>query len=76
MRTVTVRLPAAGFSAAMADMREWLDRNRFEPTKFKYEQHNEAVALSVDFLNDQERHSPAETSLEPTVVVPRRLRSV
>jgi hypothetical protein len=54
MRTVTVRLPAAGFSAAMADMREWLDRNRCEPTKFKYEQHNEAVVLSVDFPNDQE----------------------
>src|ERR1700730_10659439 len=38
MRTVTVRLPAAGVSAALAAMREWLDRNRYEPTKFNYDQ--------------------------------------
>src|SRR3984893_10159094 len=46
MRTVTVRLPAAGFSAALAAMREWLDRNRYEPTKFNYDQDDEAVVLS------------------------------
>ena len=49
MRTVTVRLPAAGFSAAMGAMREWLDCNRYEPTKFKYDQDSEAV-----ILDDQE----------------------
>ena len=54
MRTVTVRLPAAGFSVALAAMREWLDRNRYEPAKFKYDQEDEAVVLSVDFPNDQE----------------------
>src|SRR5437588_9415819 len=41
MRMVTVRLPAAGFSAALAAMREWLDRNRYEPTKFNYDQDDE-----------------------------------
>ena len=54
MRMVTVRLPAAGFSAALAAMREWLDRNRYEPTKFKYDQDSEAVTVSVVFLDDQE----------------------
>jgi hypothetical protein len=54
MRTVTVRLPAAGFSAAMADMREWLDQNRYEPSKFKYDQELEAVVLSVEFLDDKQ----------------------
>jgi hypothetical protein len=54
MRTVTVRLPAAGFSAAMAAMREWLDCNRYEPTKFKYDQDSEAVIVAVVFLDDQE----------------------
>ena len=54
MRMVTVRLPAAGFSAALAAMREWLDRNRYEPTKFNYDQDEEAVVLSEEFPNDQE----------------------
>ena len=54
MRTVTVRVPAAGFSAAMAAMREWLDGNHYEPSKFKYDQDDKAVVLSVEFPNDQE----------------------
>jgi hypothetical protein len=41
-------------SAALAAMREWLDRNRYEPTKFNYDQDEEAVVLSVEFPNDQE----------------------
>jgi hypothetical protein len=53
MRTVTMRLPAAKFSAAMAAMREWLDCNGYEPTKFKYDQDDETVVLSVEFPNDQ-----------------------
>ena len=54
MRTVMVRLPAVRFSAAMAAMREWLDRNRYEPAKFTYDQNDEAVVVSVEFLEDQE----------------------
>jgi hypothetical protein len=60
MRTVTLRLPAAGFSAVMADMREWLDCNGCEPTKFKYDQDEEEVVLSVEFPNDQEGTAFAE----------------
>jgi hypothetical protein len=47
MRIVTVRLPALEFSAAMADMREWLDQNGYEPSKFKYDQEREAVVRRV-----------------------------
>jgi len=54
MRTVTVRVPAARFSAAMAAMREWLDRKGYEPAKFTYDQNDEAVVVSVEFLEDQE----------------------
>ena len=53
MRRVTVRLPTAEFSAAMAAMREWLDGNRSEPIKFKYDQEDEAVVVSVEFLDDR-----------------------
>ena len=35
-------------------MREWFDHNRYEPTKFNYDQDDEAVVLSVEFPNDQE----------------------
>jgi hypothetical protein len=54
MQTVRVRLPAGQFSAAMAAMREWLDRNRYEPAKFTYEQEDEAILVSVEFLEDGE----------------------
>ena len=54
MRAVTVRLPAAEFSAAMAAMREWLDHKHYEPALFKYEQEDEAVVVSVEFREDEE----------------------
>jgi hypothetical protein len=54
MPTVTVRLPGAGFAAAMAAMREWLDNNRCEPVKFKYDQDDEEVIVYVEFLEDLE----------------------
>ena len=52
MRTVTVRLPAAGFSDAMADMREWLDQNRYEPSKFKYDQDDSSSPRSASAASD------------------------
>jgi hypothetical protein len=52
MRTVSVWLSADGFSAGMATMREWLDRHRYEPTRFKYDQDEDAVVVSVDFPTD------------------------
>ena len=53
MRMVTVRLPAEGFSAGMATMREWLDRNGFVAQRFDCAQHGDEVALSLDFVSDQ-----------------------
>jgi hypothetical protein len=53
MRMVTVRLPAVGFSAGMAAMREWLDRNRYETIGFDCAQNGDEVVLSVDFMSDQ-----------------------
>ena len=44
MRSVTVRLRVAQFSAMMTAMREWLDANRYEPTMYKYD-HNEDTVL-------------------------------
>ena len=49
MRSVTVRLNAAEFSAAMTTIGEWLDTNRYEPTRYKYDHHEDAVLVTVDF---------------------------
>jgi hypothetical protein len=54
MQTITIRLPAAEFSDAMGVMREWLDRNRCEPSKFKSNQESEAVVVSIDFPDDRQ----------------------
>jgi hypothetical protein len=49
MRSVTVRLDIAQFSAAMTAMREWLDANRYEPTMYKYDQNEDTVLVTVAF---------------------------
>jgi hypothetical protein len=49
MRSVTVRLRAAEFSATMTAMREWLDANRYEPTMYKYAHDEHTVLVTVDF---------------------------
>ena len=49
MRTVKVRLNAADLSDQMIVMRGWLDRNRYEATRFDCDQHGDVVVLSVDF---------------------------
>jgi hypothetical protein len=54
MRTATVRLRAADLSREMAAMREWLDRARYEPTKFTYDQDGDAVVVSAEFLKAEE----------------------
>jgi hypothetical protein len=53
MHTITVRLPADGFSAMMTTMREWLDSNNYAPTRFKYDQDEDAVVVSIDFQTDE-----------------------
>jgi hypothetical protein len=49
MRTVRVRLNAADLSDEMIVMRGWLDRNRYEATRFDCNQDGDVVVLSVDF---------------------------
>ena len=49
MRSVTVRLRAAEFSATMTAMREWLDANRYEPTMYKYDRNEHTLLVTVDF---------------------------
>ena len=52
MRSVTVRLNSAEFSAAMTTIGEWLDANRYEPTRYKYDHHEDAVVVTIDFSTE------------------------
>jgi hypothetical protein len=54
LRTVTVRLCAADLSRQMVAIREWIDRNRYGPSRFKYDQDEDAVVVSIDFPKDEE----------------------
>jgi hypothetical protein len=49
MRSVTVRVPAADLGRAMISMRQWLDLNQFEPTRFDCGKRGAEVVLSVAF---------------------------
>jgi hypothetical protein len=49
MRTVVVRMGDADFSNQMVEMREWLDRHRYEPVKFTYSQSDSGLVISVEF---------------------------
>jgi hypothetical protein len=49
MRSVTVRIPVAEFSATMTEIGEWLDANRHKPTRYKYDHTDDAVLVTVDF---------------------------
>ena len=49
MRSVTVRLRAAEFSATMTTMGQWLDTNRYEPTRYKYDHNEDTIIVTVDF---------------------------
>ena len=52
MRSVTVRICAAEFSATIAAVSEWLRANQCEPTRYKYEEHEDAVLVTVDFADE------------------------
>jgi hypothetical protein len=54
MPSVTVRIRAAEFSATIAAISEWLHANQYEPTKYKYEEHEDAVLVTVDFAGERE----------------------
>jgi hypothetical protein len=49
MRTVIVHLSGEDFSATIVRMRDWLEKNRCEPTGYRYDQDEDAVVVSVDF---------------------------
>jgi len=49
MRSVTVRIRAAEFSATMTAIGEWLDANRYQSTRYKYDHNEDAVIVTVDF---------------------------
>jgi hypothetical protein len=49
MRSVTVRVLARDLAREMVLMREWLDRNRCEPTRFDCGKNGAEVVLFVDF---------------------------
>ena len=49
MRSVTGRISATEFSATMTAIREWLDANRYQPTRYKYDHNEDAVLVTVDF---------------------------
>jgi hypothetical protein len=52
MHTITVVLKANEFYAAIVEMRKWLDCNRHNPVRFKYDQGDDDIVLSVDFKTD------------------------
>ena len=49
MRTVEISLKPNELSAAMADMRMWLDERRFEPSVFCCREDGASVSVRVDF---------------------------
>ena len=49
MRSVTVRVPAADLAREMVVMREWLDLNKCEPTRFDCGKNGAEVVLFVAF---------------------------
>ena len=50
MHSVTVRIPAPEFSASMTAIGEWLDANRYQPTRYKYDHNEDTILVTVDFL--------------------------
>ena len=49
MDSVTVRIRAAEFSAMMTEISEWLDVNDYQPIRYRYDHHEDAVLVTVDF---------------------------
>ena len=45
---------ASDLAHQMAAMREWLDRHRYEPTRFACDQNGNTVVVSVEFSNERE----------------------
>ena len=61
MHSVTVRILAGEFSATMTAIREWLDANRYNATRYKYDHDEDAVLVTVDFSAGVELDPENET---------------
>ena len=60
MRTVVIRLSGEDFAGAIVRIRDWLERNRCEPTGYRYDQNEDAVMVSVDFAVDAQAKAFAQ----------------
>jgi hypothetical protein len=49
MHTATIRVRAVDFAQRMTAMRLWLDKHRFEPSRFIYSEDDHDVLIQVDF---------------------------
>jgi hypothetical protein len=54
MYSTEIRFLAGQFVERMNDMRIWLDGHRFEPTVFRYDHVDGAVAIHVEFAVEAE----------------------
>jgi hypothetical protein len=54
MRTATITMRGADFAKKMSEMRVWLDRHSFEPTRFTYKQDREIIVITVDFKENHQ----------------------
>ena len=54
MHSVTARICALEFSATITPTGEWLHANQYEPIRYKYEDHEDAVFVTVDFIGESE----------------------
>ncbi len=57
MSTVEIQLPLHELSREMAEMRVWLDRHRFEPSKFTCRDIGERFLVRVEFKVSQEAYA-------------------
>ena len=49
MDSVTVWIRDAEFSATMIEISAWLDANYHQPIRYRYDHHEDAVLVTVDF---------------------------
>jgi hypothetical protein len=60
MRTVIIRVPGEDFSTAIATMRDWSEKHRYEPVVDRYHQDDDTIVVSVDFGVDEEAEAFAK----------------
>ena len=49
MCSVVIRINAAEFSATMTAIGEWLNVNRYDPARYKYDHQEDSILVTVDF---------------------------